>query len=158
MFVRLSFGGIALGVLGGMILSQILKRIHNDAVLEMNSTIFISYMLFYIAESTPVQVSGILAIVALGLYMTNTGKTWISAQSVHTIHHIWSYVGFVAETAIFIISGIIMGERASLENTIIYSDYIKLVGIYVFLHLIRFVMILLCWPVLIKIGYSMSFK
>jgi NhaP-type Na+/H+ or K+/H+ antiporter len=76
----------------------------------------------------------------------------------HTIHHIWSYVGFVAETAIFIISGIIMGERASLDNTIIYTDYIKLVGIYVFLHLIRFVMILLCWPVLIKIGYSMSFK
>jgi len=45
----------------------------------MNSTIFVSYILFYLAEGTPLHVSGILAIVALGLYMTNTGKTWISA-------------------------------------------------------------------------------
>ena len=79
MFVRLSFGGILLGMAGGVVLSQILKRIHNDAVLEMNSTIFASYLIFYLAESTPIHVSGILAIVALGLYMTNTGKTWISA-------------------------------------------------------------------------------
>lgn len=114
MFIRLSLGGILLGIAGGMFLSQILKRIHNDAVLEMNSTIFVSYLLFYIAESTPLHVSGILAVVALGLYMTNTGKTWISSQSEHTIHNIWGYVGFVAETAIFIISGIIMGERGSL--------------------------------------------
>lgn len=123
----------------------------------MNSTIFISYLLFYVAESTPVHVSGILAIVALGLYMTNTGKTWISAQSEHTIHHIWSYVGFVAETAIFIISGIIMGERGALDNTITYIDYIKLLGIYVCLHIIRFFMIIVCWPLLNKIGYGMSF-
>jgi len=123
----------------------------------MNSTIFVSYLIFYLAESTSIHVSGILAIVALGLYMTNTGKTWISAQSEHTIHHIWSYVGFVAETAIFIISGIIMGERAALDNTIVYMDCIKLIGIYLFLHLIRFFMILVCWPLLNKIGYGMSF-
>ena len=67
-------------------------------------------------------------------------------------------MGFVAETAIFIISGIIMGERASLENTLTYVDYIKLLGIYVILHIIRFVMICVCWPVLIRIGYSMNFR
>lgn len=145
-------------MLGGVFLSQVLKRIHNDAVLEMNSTIFVSYLLFYIAESTPLHVSGILAIVALGLYMTNTGKTWISPQSEHTVHSIWSYVGFVAETAIFIISGVIMGERAALDNTIAAADYLKLLGIYVCLHVIRFVMILIFWPLLVKIGYGMNFK
>lgn len=64
----------------------------------------------------------------------------------------------MAETAIFIISGIIMGERVVLDNTIIYADYIKLLGIYVFLHLIRFFMILICWPLLVKIGYGMNFN
>jgi len=54
-------------------------------------------------------VSGILAIVFLGLYMTNTGKTRISAESEHAVHNVWSYIGFVAETVIFILTGIIMG-------------------------------------------------
>ena len=78
MFVRLSFGGVLLGLVGGIILSQILRRIHNDSVLEMNSTIVSSYLLFYLAESTPIKVSGILSIVELGLYMTKSGKTRIS--------------------------------------------------------------------------------
>jgi len=60
------------------------------------------------AESI-LHVSGILAIVSLGLYMTNTGKTKISAESEHAVHHVWGYIGFVAETVIFIVSGIIMG-------------------------------------------------
>jgi NhaP-type Na+/H+ or K+/H+ antiporter len=111
-FVRLSFGGPLLGVLGGMIMSAILKRIHNNGVLEVNTTIFVSYLIFFIAESTPVHVSGILAVVFMGLYMTNTGKTRISAESEHAVHHVWGYIGFVAETVIFILSGIIMGERA----------------------------------------------
>lgn len=158
MFVRLSAGGIVLGLLGGVVLAFILSRIHNDAVREMNATIFISYLLFYVAESTKLHVSGILAIVALGLYMTTSGKTKISSESMHTVHGIWGYVGFVAETVIFIVSGIIMGERASIPNTITYVDYLKLLGVYVGLHFIRFFTILLCWPLLKRIGYGMSFK
>jgi NhaP-type Na+/H+ or K+/H+ antiporter len=111
-FLRLSGGGPLLGILGGIVLSFILRRIHNNGVLEVNSTIWTSYLIFFVAESTSVHVSGILAIVALGLYMTNTGKTRISAESEHSVHHVWGYVGFVAETIIFILSGIIMGQRA----------------------------------------------
>lgn len=158
MFVRLSAGGILLGLLGGVILAYILSRIHNDAVREMNATIFVSYLLFYFAESTPLHVSGILAIVALGLYMTTSGKTEISSASMHTVHGIWGYVGFVAETVIFIVSGVIMGERASIPNTITYVDYLKLLGVYVGLHVIRFFTIVVSWPALRRIGYGMNFK
>lgn len=157
-FVRLSFGGPILGIVGGMIVSFILKRIHNNAVLEVNTTIFASYLIFFIAESTPVHVSGILAIVALGLYMTNSGKYRISAESEHAVHHVWGYIGFVAETVIFILSGLIMGQRAVGETEIGLIDYFKLLGCYLILHVIRFSMILLFWPCLAKIGYGMSFK
>ena len=111
-FIRLAFGGAVLGILAGIIASQILRRIHNNFVLEVNTTIFTAYLVFFIAEVTPVHVSGIIALVALGLYMTKSGKTRISAQSEHAVHHVWSYIGFIAETIIFILSGLIMGERA----------------------------------------------
>ena len=157
-FVRLSIGGPLLGLIGGIILSELLKRIHNNAVLEVNATIFTSYLIFYIAESTSLHVSGILAIVTLGLYMTNQGKTRISAESEHAVHHVWGYIGFVAETMIFIIAGIIMGERAMSDNNLTYVDYLKLFGTYAGLHVIRFICILVCWPLLSKIGYGMTFN
>lgn len=158
-FIRLSIGGPILGVLGGMALSFMLKRIHNNGVLEVNATIFTSYIVFFIAESTPVHVSGILAIVFLGLYMTNTGKTRISAESEHSVHHVWSYIGFIAETVIFIMTGIIMGQRAiDPESTIVAADYAKLIGTYVILHFIRFGLIVLWWPILRRIGYGLNFK
>mmetsp|Transcript_5431 Transcript_5431/g.9149 ORF Transcript_5431/g.9149 Transcript_5431/m.9149 type:complete len:461 (+) Transcript_5431:541-1923(+) len=157
-FVRLSFGGPLLGILVGVIVSAILKRIHNNFVLEVNTTIFASYLLFFVAESTSVHVSGILAIVALGLYMTNTGKTRISAESEHSVHHVWGYIGFVAETVIFILTGVIMGERAVGETQIGFNDYMKLIGTYLMLHVIRFIMIFIFWPLLSKMGYGMSFN
>jgi len=75
----------------------------------VNTTIVGSYLLFFIAESTAVHVSGILAIVCLGLYMTRSGKTRISAESEHSVHHVWGYVGYMAETVIFILAGVILG-------------------------------------------------
>ena len=157
-FVRLSVGGPLLGILCGVIMSFLLRRIHNNFVLEVNTTIFISYLLFFIAESTSVHVSGILAVVAMGLYMTNTGKTRISANSEHSVHHVWGYIGFVAETVIFILTGVIMGQRSVSDSEIGLVDYFKLFGIYAVLHVIRFFMILVFWPLLSKLGYGMSFN
>ena len=66
----MSIGGPILGIVFGFVITFILRRIHNNFVLEVNTTIFACYILFYVAESTPLHVSGILALVALGLYMT----------------------------------------------------------------------------------------
>jgi NhaP-type Na+/H+ or K+/H+ antiporter len=52
-----------------------MKRIHNHAMLEVNLTIFASYLLFYTAEETILKVSGILGMVTMGLYMSRMGKT-----------------------------------------------------------------------------------
>lgn len=157
-FIRLSGGGVVLGLIGGWVMAWIISRIKYNQVLEINATVSISYLIFYIAESTPVHVSGIIALVVMGLYMTNIGKTRISSGSAHAVHHVWSYIGFIAETVIFIVSGIIMGQKAWHDNEIGTEDYIKLIGIYIVLHFIRFFCILLFWPCLRKMGYGMSFK
>ena len=94
----------------------------------------------------------------MGLYLTNIGKTRISSGSTHAVHHVWSYIGFIAETVIFIVSGIIMGEKGAEDNEIGMDDYIKLIGIYVCLHFIRFFCIMLFWPCLRKMGYGMNFR
>lgn len=158
-FIRLSLGGPALGIAGGFILQFILSRIHNNFVLEVNSTIFVAYLIFFLAESTPVHVSGILALVSLGLYMTRSGRTMISAESEHSVHHVWGYIGFIAETLIFILTGLILGERVMQDSSIVWLDFIKLIfGTYPLLHVIRFLVLLMFWPCLKRMGYGMTFQ
>lgn len=56
--------------------------------------------------------------VGLGLYMANVGKTAISSESFHSIHTLWSFAGYAAETLIFALAGIIIGVKISVINKI----------------------------------------
>lgn len=49
-FVILSGGGPVLGLITGMLVSFLLKRIHNNFVLEVNTTISFAYAMFWFAE------------------------------------------------------------------------------------------------------------
>ncbi len=154
MFCRMSLGGPLLGIAFGYIMSFTLSRIHNEPILESNLTVCMPYILFYVAEHHDVHVSGILALVAMGLYMTNRGRARISTESEEAIHAIWHYIGFVAETLIFLISGIVLGGTFSTVEPIWIA---QLFGLYIFLHLIRFSGLILCWPLLKLSGYPIDF-
>ncbi len=127
-------------------------------MLEVNITVFGSYLLFYMSQDTILDVSGILALVAMGLYMTNKGKYRISKESEEAVHHVWSYLAFIAETTIFLLAGLIIGIKTLTSSHITYKDYLLCLALYVFLHLIRFVSILIFWPCLRKMGYGLTFK
>ena len=161
-FCRLSLIGPLVGYVFGVLLEFMLTFIHNNYVLETNLSIVAVYLCWYLAENTALHVSGILAIVVLGVYMSEFGKTAISAESEHALHHIWGYVGFVAETLIFMLAGIIIGVSSiRLEddpNFNVGSETGSAFGNYLMAHVIRFSMICLFWPILNKLGYGMSFR
>jgi len=73
-FVRIAFGGPLLGIIMGFLISFWMKRIVRDYILSINITFVGAYLIFYIAEFTWVKVSGILALVVFGLYMSAVGK------------------------------------------------------------------------------------
>jgi len=73
-FVRLSIGGPLLGMIFGFIMSYWMKKIIRDSVLSVNITFILAYLCFYVAEFTFLHVSGILALVTLGLYFSAVGK------------------------------------------------------------------------------------
>lgn len=108
-FCRMSLLGPLLGLFFGFIMAFLLSRIHNQPIMEANLTVCLPYILFYVAERPDVHVSGILALVTMGLYMTNVGKTQISSESDEAIHSIWHYIGFSAETLIFLLTGVVLG-------------------------------------------------
>lgn len=78
-FLILSGGGPILGLIFGRIVTWVLKRIHKNFVLEVNTTIAFTYAMFFVAEFLDLGISGILALVTFGLYMSYSGKTAISS-------------------------------------------------------------------------------
>lgn len=89
--VRIAGGGPILGFLMGLIGSLWLRRVIRDDVLTSTITFICCYIVFYLAEFTFFHVSGILAIVVLGLFMSAFGKTKIYPESEHAVHTVWSF-------------------------------------------------------------------
>lgn len=151
-FAFLSIGGCIVGLIFGFVLSFWISRVFNDRIMVISLSFFAAYMVFYVSEE--VKVSGILALVSLGLYMSGFGYTQISSLDEEACHQFWKYIGYLAETLIFLLTGYIVGADILWEQTDIQAiDWFKMVGLYIMLHVIRGISIcsLLYW--LRKFGY-----
>jgi len=155
-FVRLAGGGALLGILAGIILTYWLHRIHNQPVLEANATVVTAYMLFFICEYHTVHVSGIIAIVTLGLFMSHNGKSRISTESEEAIHAVWSYIGFCAETAIFVLAGLWLAQIVLASFT--WYDLGKSFALYFCLTLTRYLALMAFFPCMRRSGYKIDAK
>ena len=156
-FCKMSLAGPLLGLAFGIFMSWILSRIHNQPIMEANVTVCMPYILFYTAEHHSVHVSGILALVAMGLYMNNIGCMGISTESASAIEHIWEYIAFVAETLIFMLTGIVLGSEF-VTDAFEPIWVLQLFALYVFLHIIRFIGLCLLLPLMRETGYSFNMK
>ncbi len=85
-----------------------LKVIVRDDILT-NSIIFVAcYFTFFISEFY-FNVSGIIAIVTLGVMMGKFGKVNMNPESEHSVHSIWNFISYALETILFVITGAFIG-------------------------------------------------
>ncbi len=77
LFLQLTGGAIVLGVLFGVVATELIKLFKNDSLLCYNITLVGCYLLYFTAEYVHlgIHVSGIMALVAMGLYMAAFGRT-----------------------------------------------------------------------------------
>jgi hypothetical protein len=73
--------------------------------------------------------------VTLGLFMSAMGRTSISHDSVHSFHIVWSFAQYACETLIFLLTGVIIGVNTlrSEQSTIDFTDWIRCIGLYIFM-------------------------
>lgn len=136
-------------------------------------TFIICYLTYYVAENIDLgmKVSGIMALVSLGIYLSIFGKTKISPEEKKTVVIFWKYVVYAGESSIFILAGVLVGvkvitNRSSYVNdlgeiippSILPSDYYKLFGLYICMILSRFGSIACVMPWLKKWGYGLTWK
>jgi NhaP-type Na+/H+ or K+/H+ antiporter len=109
-FIWVVSGGVLVGVALASFLSALIARTFNDALVEITLTIVIAYGAMFIAEGL-LHVSGVMAVVAAGLWMSGPGRTRISPEVGHFLHQFWEVVTYIANTLIFFLVGLVVAAQ-----------------------------------------------
>jgi NhaP-type Na+/H+ or K+/H+ antiporter len=152
-FVRVSFGGIAIGLVVGYLIIKWIKKVFNDALVEISAIVAAAYLTFFMSEHF-FAVSGVLALVAFGLVMASAGRTKISPEVQHFLHEFWELAAFIANTLIFLIVGVVIAERTVFTG----NDILVLFLIYIGIFIIRAIVMTIFYPAMKRIGYGLDKK
>ncbi len=103
-FVRLVFGGIVLGFILGYLSSRLLfRKIIEDPFIELTLTTVLAYGSYLIAEH--LGFSGVISTVTCGLVIGGYGLKFLSPQTKMHVASLWSYLGFVLNSFVFLLIG-----------------------------------------------------
>jgi len=102
-FITIAGGGLAVGILLGMLISQFISRI-DEPLVETTLTIVLAFGSYLVAES--LGVSGVLAVVAAGIVNGNTGPRGMSPTTRVVVFNFWETAAFLANSFIFLLIGL----------------------------------------------------
>ena len=102
-FAWLTCGGIGLGLLIGLVVYYIERRI-NDGPIEITLSILVPYAAYLAAEE--VHASGVLAVVACGLFLSRRSAYFFSPSVRIQIWSVWQALNFVLNGLVFVLIGL----------------------------------------------------
>ena len=148
MFIQLALGGLALGYVAGLALEFALTKTTN-AVEEITITLAAAYGVFLLGEGL-LHVSGVLAIVAMGIMYSYSGKTRI--EHLDSMAHFWEFLDYVANTTLFAISGAIIADVV-MDGKFELIDLALAPLFYIAMMIIRTSVIFMLFPLIQRCGY-----
>ena len=114
-FVRIAFGGAAIGLIIGWGISHIRTRL-DDAAIEITLTTIAAYGSFALAEHF--HCSGVIATVVAGVVCGNSGRHLTSLASTRTaVDSFWEWLAFALNSAVFLLLG------AELTTSVIIQEW-----------------------------------
>lgn len=123
-------------------------------MVEITITLSSSFITFYVAE-TFLGVSGVLAIVALGLE-AKAHEAYISPEVEVYMHQFWEMMAYLGNTVIFLMVGVVISERAF--SHVEAEDWFYLIALYFGLTVIRTLVMALFSPLLARLGYGIKWE
>lgn len=112
-FLRVSVGGLTVGLVLGWLTAQIIARI-DDRLIETTLTTPLAYGAYLVAEQ--LHVSGVLAVVAAGLVSGNVGLAGTSPTTKNMLFNLWEYLAFLANSLVFLLIGLSVDLLQLLAN------------------------------------------
>lgn len=149
-FLSVVLLGLFTGLAVGIVFLFWIGRLFNQPLIEITLTISAAYIAYFIAENV-FHVSGVVAVVSLGLLVASVGRTRISPEVTVFLHHFWQMMAHVANTLIFILVGIIIASRIRLDN---WEWWATLAVLYIGIQIIRAITVFTFMPILKQAGIN----
>jgi CPA1 family monovalent cation:H+ antiporter len=105
-FLVLFVGGAALGMASGWLLMTAVPWLANLKAAEATLTLAAPYAVFIVGDQF-LQVSGVVAVVSLGLWVSAFGKSTFLSENWQHLHNLWEQVAFWAGSLVFILGAIL---------------------------------------------------
>ncbi|XP_042379307.1 sodium/hydrogen exchanger 7-like isoform X3 [Zingiber officinale] len=157
---KVSLEAVAMGLAFGIASVIWLGFIFNDTVIEITLTLAVSYIAFFTAQDGA-NISGVLAVMTLGMFFAAFARTAFKSDSQRSLHHFWEMVTYIANTLIFILSGVVIADaifhnEGHFERHGSSWGYVML--LYVYLQLSRIIVVGCLYPFLQYFGYGITWK
>ncbi|MCB0033246.1 MAG: cation:proton antiporter, partial [Anaerolineales bacterium] len=114
-FLSISFGGLGVGIMLGSGVSYLILKNVNDHLIETVTTITLAFGSYIVAEE--LHVSGILAVVAAGLFVGNVGFDNTSPTTQLAMINFWEMLAFIANSLIFLVIGLEIDIITAVQNS-----------------------------------------
>ncbi|EPS64886.1 hypothetical protein M569_09893, partial [Genlisea aurea] len=157
---QVSLGAIGIGLAFGIASVLWLGFIFNDTVIEITLTLAVSYIAFFTSQDG-LDMSGVLTVMTLGIFYSAFARTAFKGESQQSLHHFWEMVAYIANTLIFILSGVVIAESFFSSGNIYTTranSWGYLLLLYLFVQVSRVVVVCALFPLLKYFGYGLDWK
>ncbi|XP_039033847.1 sodium/hydrogen exchanger 8-like [Hibiscus syriacus] len=157
---KVSLGAVGIGIAFGIASVLWLGFIFNDTVIEITLTLAVSYIVYFTGQEG-IEVSGVLAVMTLGMFYAAVAKTAFKGDSQQSLHHFWEMVAYIANTLIFILSGVVIAEGILGDDKIFHNSehsWGYLILLYIFVQVSRCIVVGALYPFLRYFGYGLDLK
>lgn len=152
-FCQVVAGGAILGFIAARLVIWFITRVNSEEMIQ-NSVIILSAYLVFILAQLYLGISGVIALVAFGLTIAYVGKPRFKPQVNIFMGSFWELLTYIANTLIFIIVGIVIAEKVDFS----WSHCAILLLVYIALNIIRYITIMMLYPIMKRSGYGLNKK
>lgn len=103
-FLRVALGGLAVGLGLGFVVSYLILKNVDNAMIETATSVALAFGAYVVAEEF--HLSGILAVVAAGLMVGNIGMQNTSPTTKLTLENFWEFLAFAVNSLVFLVIGL----------------------------------------------------
>ena len=152
-FCQVVAGGAILGFIAARLVIWFITPVNSEEMIQ-NSVIILSAYLVFILAQLYLGISGVIALVAFGLTIAYVGKPRLKPQVNIFMGSFWELLTYIANTLIFIIVGIVIAEKVDFS----WSHCAILLLVYIALNIIRYITIMMLYPIMKRSGYGLNKK
>lgn len=141
--------GVGLVTLGMMVLLK-------DKVIPLvTMSLAAPYIAFNLSANT-FGLSGVMSLIAMGLVLNRFGRAILNTHMEH-VEAFWLQIEFIATSLLYTQSGIYLGSNLY-SGGITWMDWVSLGGLYLWITLVRGLMVTLSFPLLRRVGYGIDWR